>query len=283
MPSVITRGQRIGFGTEGDAGTPVLLVMGFGLSARAWAPQVPTLAEQHRVVWFDNRGIGESEPSKGPYDLRDVADDAIGVLDHLGHETAHVVGVSMGGMTAQRLAERHPSRVRSLTLIATHPGGVSPFVVPTMGGLGLFLRANTSRGDERIAALRELLYPATFRQRIALDDELARDFSADSLESFTVPAERRTLLYQLKAVLAHDGTRFLRSFDRFPTLVIRPDKDVLVRPENSDRIHRLIPRSTLVAFADAGHGVTHQEKRAVNAQLLSHFAAADRGRPAGAV
>jgi len=272
MESVVLRGQRIAFGTAGETGPVVLLVMGFGMSGRAWSPQIEGLSTDHQVVYFDNRGIGGSEPSHTPYDLTDLADDAMALLDFLGHEAAHVVGVSMGGMTAQQIALRHRARVKSLSLIATLPGGVSPQRLPTFGGLRLFLRANTSRGEERFAALRELLYPAHFRERLRLDE----DFSKDSMDSFASPADRKTLLYQLKAVLAHDATHVLRTLDDIETLVIRPDLDVLVRPVNSDRLHALLPRSTLVAFSGAGHGVTHQEKHAVNGHLRAHFSSAER-------
>jgi 3-oxoadipate enol-lactonase len=272
MESVVLRGQKIAYGTAGESGPVVLLVMGFGMSGQAWTPQIEGLSGDHRVVWFDNRGIGGSEPSHAPYDLTDLADDSMALLDFLGHASAHVVGVSMGGMTAQQIALRHRSRVKSLTLIATHPGGLSPKKLPTFGGLRLFLRANTSRGEERFAALRELLYPAHFREQLTLD----ADFSKDSMDSFASPADRKTLLYQLRAVLAHDGTRALKALADLDTLVIRPDMDVLVRPENSDRLHQILPRSTLVAFSRAGHGVTHQEKHAVNAHLRAHFSNADR-------
>jgi pimeloyl-ACP methyl ester carboxylesterase len=244
--------------------------MGFGISGRAWAPQVAELKKHHRVLIFDNRGIGESESSKTAYDFGDLADDTVALARHVGFERAHYVGVSMGGMVCQHLAVRHPAAVKSLTLIATHPGGRAHHLVPTLRGLRMFVRANTSRGDKRFAALRQLLYPPHFRADARPED----DFDGDSMEVFAVPADTVTRVNQIKAILKHDVTRDLPGVTA-PTLVVRPGADVLVRPRNSDRIHARLPYSRLLRFDDAGHGVTHHKARELNAALLEHFAAAD--------
>ena len=87
--------MKIFYKSSGE-GTPVLLVMGFGMSSNAWAPQVRDLEKHHRVIRFDNRGVARSGRVTAPYRLMDLARDAIGVLDVEGIERAHVVGVSMG-------------------------------------------------------------------------------------------------------------------------------------------------------------------------------------------
>jgi pimeloyl-ACP methyl ester carboxylesterase len=262
--------QRFWYEIHGDAGTPVVLIMGFGISGRAWAPQVEGLKAHHRVVIFDNRGIGQSETSKTPYGFSDLADDTVGLMDHLGFERAHVVGVSMGGMIAQHLALRHPGRLQSLGLIATLPGGSLRHTVPSAQALALFLRANTSKGEARFAALRKLLYTERYLKQTTPEQH----FSASNLEVFAVPADTTTRLNQLRAVLKHDVTRDLPRV-KTPTLIVKPEDDRLVRPENSDRIAELLPHATVLRLQDAGHGVTHQHKDVVNAALLSHFARAD--------
>lgn len=264
------RGQRIWYERHGDAGSPVVLIMGFGISGRAWAPQLPALSASHRVVIYDNRGIGESETSQGAYGFADLADDTVALLDHLGFAQAHVVGVSMGGMISQHLALRHRQRVKSLTLIATFPGGSLLHALPRPRALSLFLRANTSRGAPRFAALRQLLYTDSYLARARPEEE----FSGDTLEVFSVPGDTVTRLNQLRAVVRHDLTKSLPSL-AVPTLIVKPEKDALVRPHNSDRLHRLIPRSRLLRYADAGHGVTHQCAAELNRELLEHFARVD--------
>lgn len=262
--------HRMWYEVQGSAGTPVVLVMGFGMSGRAWTPQVRALQAHHRVVIFDNRGIGESESSRVPYGFAELADDAMALLDHVGFDSAHVVGVSMGGMVSQHVALRHPARVRSLSLIATHPGGHPLRFAPTLRGLRAFLKANTSEGPARFDALRQLLYPPEFLSRFRPEDV----FDAASMERFAVPADPNTRLQQLRAVLSHDLTRRLPEL-RVPTLVVRPGKDILVKPAHSDRIAALIPGARVLRCDDAGHGVTSQCAEEVNQALLAHFADAD--------
>lgn len=262
--------HQIWYDTAGEDGVPVLLVMGFGMSGRAWAPQIAGLRERHRVAFYDHRGIGDSEVSQTPYGFQQLAADAIALMDVLEWETAHVVGVSMGGMVSQHIALRHRRRVRSLSLIATHAGGGGLKAIPTAKGLRHFVKANTSRGETRINNLRHLLYPNEF-----LD---GADFSHfGGLDDFAEPADPKTLLYQLRAIMAHNTGRELRKLKGLPTLVVKPARDLLVKPRNSDRIHRLIPGSRLLSFKDAGHAVTHQYAAEVNRHLAAHFQAAEEG------
>ncbi|MDP2344396.1 MAG: alpha/beta hydrolase [Deltaproteobacteria bacterium] len=260
------RNQRFWYELAGEHGTPVVLIMGFGISGRAWAPQVDALKQQHRVLIFDNRGIGGSAVSKVPYGFADLADDTVALMDHVGFGRAHVVGVSMGGMISQHIAIRHPARVRSLSLIATFPGGSLRHTVPPPRALQLFVRANTSRGAKRIAALRRLLYTDSFLETVRPEN----GFSAGNLEVFAVPADTTTRLNQLRAVLRHDVTRELARID-VPTLIIKPEDDKLVRPHNSERLHQLIRASTILRLVDAGHGATHQRADDVNRALMDHF------------
>ena len=251
----------------GSNGSPVLLVMGFGFSGSAWRPQVEGLQQSHRVAFYDNRGVAQSQPGPGTYALRDLASDAVALLDHLSWPDAHVVGVSMGGMIAQELALRHRHRVRSLTLIATHAGG-RVRTLPTAEGLKLFLRANSASGDARLETLMSLLYPPGH----APEASAVRALYTGGLSA---PPKKRTVLKQLAAVLQHDTRSRLHQLSGLPTLVLKPERDILVRPEHSDRIHKAIPGSTLRSFPEAGHGLTAQCASEVNQCLLTHFAAAD--------
>ena len=98
---------------------PVLLVQGLGAEKNSWNLQRAALALRHRTIAFDNRGAGRSDKPDGTYNLEQMAEDAIAVLDAAGIESAHVVGLSMGGAISQIIALKHPNRVRSLTLVAT--------------------------------------------------------------------------------------------------------------------------------------------------------------------
>lgn len=262
--------HRLWYETFGERGSPVMLVMGFGISGRAWRPQIEALRHHHQVCIFDHRGIADSEPSRTPYDFTTLSDDALALADHLGFEAPHWVGVSMGGMLCQHLAVRYPERMRSLTLIATHPGGKIREMLPTFRGLRLFIRANTQEGDKRIESLRQLLYPPSHLSSV----DPAAAFDANAMEKFARPAAGNTKKSQLRSILRHNLVRELQQLT-VPTLIVRPGQDILVRPEHSDRLHGLIPRSKMLRFDDAGHGVTGQCAKDLNAALMQHFAGID--------
>jgi pimeloyl-ACP methyl ester carboxylesterase len=257
---------RIAYEVAGD-GSPVLLVMGLGMAGAAWLPQVEALRGRHACCTFDHPGIGASAPGPALPTMQTLSAGAIAVLDALGWPSAHVVGVSMGGMVAQELALTAPDRVRSLALIATHAGG--PLRLPTREGLRLFARANTARRGDRIHALQELLYPAEYLA------SLDREALTSRMTSHIGPrADGRTLLGQLHAITRHStATRLARL--RVPTLLVRPGRDVLVRPTETDRLAQLLPHARLLRFDEAGHGVTFQMAQALNEALLSHFAEAE--------
>lgn len=248
---------------ERGAGAPVLLIMGLAARGRSWASLVPSLAGRHPVAWFDNRGVGETEARPGRYTTALFAGDAVRLMDHLGWGRAHVVGVSMGGMVAQELALRHPTRVASLSLMATHAGGLPRG--PTLRGLPDFVRSAFGRRG-RLEAMERLLFPPHFLEacdRDALRARLSHDFA---------PLAAPFLAAQVGVVLGHRTAPRLPRLAETPTLVIKPGRDRLIHPRESDRLHRLIPNSRLVTFPDAGHGLLRQSPEAVGAALLDHFA-----------
>ncbi len=245
--------------------SPVLLVMGFGMPGKMWEAQLEGLSPTHRVACYDHRGIGQSETLSGVCRIRDLAADARRVLDELGWDQAHVVGVSMGGMVAQELALAAPERLLSLSLIATHAGGPLG-IVPTLQGLKLFARANLLPEKDRPKALVDLLYPPVYRSQVKL--ELLSDRLQAGLKS---RAEPKTLRSQLFAVVTHDTRRRLDQI-RTPTLVVKPEQDLLVRPRHSELLLARIPGARLLSLPEAGHGCVFQCAKRVNAALLEHFA-----------
>src|ERR1700676_1629689 len=122
MAFVENQGARIYWDEQGQ-GEPVLLIMGLGYPSAMWYRIRPTLAASYRTISLDNRGPGLSDTPPGPYPIRQMASDAAAVLEAAGVESAHVFGVSMGGMIAQEFALQYPKRVRSLILGCTAAGG----------------------------------------------------------------------------------------------------------------------------------------------------------------
>lgn len=266
MTGVTDGSPRIAFTRHGDRGPRVLMIMGMGMRGRVWRPQVEELSRDHRLVTFDNRGVGDSEEAPGAWGMKDMAGDALRVMDAAGWDRAHVVGVSMGGMIAQELALAAPSRVTSLTLIATHAGGPSSRVPPLRGVRG-FLQVNLLPPEERHHALAYLLYPADYL-RVADRGAMARRME-EQLGSRPSP---RTRLGQLRAVMTHDTRSRLASL-RMPVQTIRAGRDGLVSPREQARLASLVPGDDDVLYDFAGHGLIFQCARAINARLRRWFAA----------
>jgi len=118
MPRARVGELELFYDTDG-AGEPVLLLMGLGGEHHAWDLMRPELARRHRLVLLDNRDAGASDEARGAYGLDDMATDVLGVMDALGIDRFHVVGASMGGAIAQRLALQAPTRVATLVLCST--------------------------------------------------------------------------------------------------------------------------------------------------------------------
>jgi 3-oxoadipate enol-lactonase len=226
-------------------GEPVLLVMGLGMNATGWWRTVPVLAERFRVIAFDNRGVGRSPRPPGPYTAAQLADDAVAVLDAAGERSAHVYGISLGGMIAQEIALRHPGRVRSLVLGATTPGG--PKSVPAAPEVQAFARLREQLPAEiAVWASVPINYgPATRRGH---GDRIA----ADIAQRLRYPIEPEPYAAQLAAALGHD------TYDRLAdikarTLVVHGDADVLVPSGNGDILADRIPGAELQVLPGAGH------------------------------
>ncbi|MEM6958646.1 MAG: alpha/beta fold hydrolase [Myxococcota bacterium] len=267
MPRTVSQ-PAIAYETHGERGPRVLLIMGFSMRGALWRPQLEGLKGDHQLASFDHRGLGDSASSGRLWTMATFAEDALRVCDALDWETAHVVGVSMGGMIAQELALRAPKRVRSLSLIATHPGGGPLSFLPPTEGLGLFLRAQMP-GDGRIDAIRRLLYPAAYLatcDRAALNERMRNQLMR--------PVPRQTLIRQLIAISRHDTRARLSSLE-MPTLIVKPSLDLLVPPQGSDRLAKAIPHARLVVLEDAGHGAIFQRASAVNDAVRRNIHEAD--------
>lgn len=254
---------RIAWTQHGDGGSPVLMIMGFAMRGVVWQPQLAALSAHHRVVTYDNRGIGDSEGDGRLWTMAELADDARRVLDAAGFDRAHVVGASMGGMIAQELALRHPGRVASLSLIVTHGGGRGT----RPSGQGLVTLAQTLAGSRqrKIEALERLLYPPEYLASVDRDA-----FRAQLRTRTGYQPSRRVLAGQLAAVARHATLDRLGAIDA-PTLVVRAGRDILLHPDHSHRLVAAIPGARLLDFPEAGHGVIHQCAAPLNAALLGHF------------
>jgi pimeloyl-ACP methyl ester carboxylesterase len=132
-------------------GDPLLLIMGYRGSSYMWGEELlQLLSRDFQVIIFDNRGTGKSDKPNAIYTIPMMADDAAGLLQHLGMPRAHVFGVSMGGMIAQELALRHPKRVDRLTLGCTTCGGPQCHCRPCSRSQNAAAASSTRDGNGRL-------------------------------------------------------------------------------------------------------------------------------------
>ncbi|MCA9522733.1 MAG: alpha/beta fold hydrolase [Myxococcales bacterium] len=226
-------------------GPPVLLIMGLGASRQLWKPQIDGLREHFTLIPFDNRGVGDSSVPRKPFTLEDMARDAKAVLDAVGIERAHVVGVSLGGMIAQHLALLFPEVVERLVLCVTTPG--ARYALPSVDVLETLL-INRGRSPRQIARdnLRLLFTPET----LVAQPHIEREFVELTLANL---APLRGFVLQAAATVSHDTLARLDRI-RHPTLVLHADRDELVPLKNGELLHLHLPNSRFVILEGSAHG-----------------------------
>jgi 3-oxoadipate enol-lactonase len=267
MAHVDVNGTPIYWDARGR-GEPLLLIMGLGATSDWWHRVAPILAEDYRVILFDNRGVGRSGVPAGPYAIATMAADAAAVLDAAGVESAHVFGASMGGYIAQELALGHPSRVRSLILGCTSCGGRDAVIAAAEVRSTLAAVATMPREQGRRAMAPFIYAPATSPARIQEDLAIAvaATFSAEGY------------LSQLQGIRSWPGTFSRLKSIAVPTLVIHGECDGLVPPENGRILAREIPAARLVMLPSASHlFITDQPEPAIHA-VRSFLADVTTGR-----
>jgi pimeloyl-ACP methyl ester carboxylesterase len=234
------------FHQRGGAGEPLLLVQGMSGTHLSWGePFVEALAADFDVARYDHRGIGRSAAVTDPFSIADLADDAAGVLDALGWESAHVLGISMGGMVAQELALRRPERIRTLALGCTYCGG--PGSAPAPDATVQRLSAGMTSGDREraIRTMFDVNVSTAFAERDGAYDAFRAMAKA-------LPAPLPVIMLQMQAIAQHDTSARLPSLD-LPTLVVHGDADAMLPVQNGRLIAELIPRARLEILEGVGH------------------------------
>ncbi len=263
MPHAKVDGFELYYEVHGE-GFPLVLIRGVGSTADNWYMQVPAFAPSYRVVIFDNRAIARSGDPGGEFSMKDLAADLAGLLDTLGLERAHVLGLSLGGMVAQEFALTYPERMAGLVLCATHPGGEQ--VVPAAPEIiDIFARLIATGSEEAMAeAATALFAPATLANR---PDVLEPYYEVGA--RFEVPAE--VMIRQFSAVQGFSSWEWLPSLSA-PTLVLTGDQDALIPPVNSENLASRIPDAELVVIEGGGHQVLIEQPQACNQAILDFLA-----------
>jgi 3-oxoadipate enol-lactonase len=245
MPKARVGNLELNYERSGT-GEPLLLIQGMSASHMAWGrPFSALLEEQFEVIVFDNRGIGLSTRVAEQFSIAEMAGDTAALLDALEVESAHVIGVSMGGMIAQELALAHPERLRSLTIGCSYCGGEGSALMDPADFQGLVAAMGSGNQDRVLEAMYELNLSPGFRAE-------ASRFAEFTTMATALPAPRETIGLQLQAIFAHDISSRLPGL-RLPTLVIHGTVDRVLPVANGRRIAALVPGSRLEVYDEVGH------------------------------
>jgi pimeloyl-ACP methyl ester carboxylesterase len=253
-------------------GEPLLLIEGLGYSSWMWFKQIPDFSKEYKVIVFDNRGVGNTDKPESEYTIEMMADDAAGLLKALRLDSAHVLGVSMGGFIAQEMALKYPSIVKSLVLASTSSrgkdsvyGGPNPFwdtFVELWGLIPLMLEFS-GKGSNTAPVINSLdSLGLTPEKRIRQGLSLAftpQYFNTHTKEVDCIVSWRLKNLQppyawkrQFMAGVRFDATDRVHRIN-VPTLVVTGSDDRVVIPEGSKRLAERIPNSRFITIEGTGH------------------------------
>ncbi len=251
---------EVSYTEDGPADAPVVVLSNsLGATRGMWDPQVPALAERYRVVSYDTRGHGDSPSPAGPYTLDDLVDDVVALLDRLGVRRAHVAGLSLGGMTAMRLAAREPARVDRLVALATS-------AKPDPQGFLDRAAAARSGGTAPLA-------PTVVSRWLTPGYAAAHPDLVARLEAMIVAADDEGYALCCEVVAAVDLREDLARITA-PTLVVSGAEDPALPPPHQQAIADGIAGSSLVSVSPGAHLPNLEQPLEVTGALLGHLDAA---------
>jgi 3-oxoadipate enol-lactonase len=262
--AIASDGIRLHYDVSGRRdGEPVLMIQGLGVDSRGWALQRLAVARQYRAIVFDNRGVGRSDKPNGDYDLEQMADDALAVLDAAGYESAHVMGASMGGVIAQILAVRYPHRVRSVVVACT-------------ACRHLQWRRELLEDWAAVAETQGMRSFAAKNLRWLVGSRSLRRFwpAFGVLTPIAISAPAHAFVAQVHAILdMDDSLRVLLPSVTAPALVLVGSQDILTPQADAEELAELIPGAELAVVQGGAHGFLVEQFATFNRLVLDFLAA----------
>jgi len=267
MPKANVNGININYSVQGN-GEPLVLIMGYSADRNGWMFQTRAFKKYYRVITFDNRGVGKTDKPGGAYSTKMMADDTIGLMDHLGIKKAHVLGVSMGGQAAQAVAINYPERVNKLVLGCTYAGrNEASRLAPEFSrafGYGEDYTEDELRSGARSTPILKIT-----------DTICSLSFNRPLFRLIFIPLMKiqfrlngnTGLLGQLQATLDHNTLDNLPAV-KVPTLVITGTKDRVFKPSSSDVIAKLLPNAKLVKVEGGSHAFFMEMSGRFNKEVL---------------
>ncbi len=244
-------------------GEALLLVAGLGNDLKSWAFQTPDFAKKYRVVTFDNRGSGNTKAPDSGYSIEMMADDTAGLMDALGIDRAHVLGVSMGGYVAQELALRHPERTKSLVLATT---SIGPYTLESS-----VLRAWAAGALKGVSPRTFFLIMLPFMfNDMCFEDPAVLQMAVDIIAAHSsMPAH--VLTCQMTACVRHNARGRIGRIS-VPTLVLAGKEDVFVPMALSEELASSILGARLKVLDGGGHGFNTAIPEKFNRAVLEFLA-----------
>lgn len=251
MPFEEINGNQIYYEVHGD-GHPIFMIQGLSANTEWWDPRlIEGLAEDYKVIAFDNRGAGRSESPDQGYSIKDLADDVSALMEALRVSSANVLGISMGGMIAQELVLNYPGKVEDLVLLSTNCGGTKSVQADEEILESLYIDRSSMSDEEIIEETIPLLFTQEF---------------IDNNPDFVELAKQRLMKNIIPEVDFNRQIEAIMNFDTYDrlfqiesrTLILHGKKDILIPPENGEILNEAIPNSRLVYFENSAHGLMEE-------------------------
>jgi len=263
MPRANVGDIELFYQVHGD-GFPLLLIQGYSGGHDAWFFQTRAFKKYYKVIVFDNRGIGKTQRSPIPYTVKTMADDAVGLLNHLGIERAHILGMSLGGIVAQEVAINYPEKVEKLVLVCTTTGedeitNMHPDMLKAMG----------LKGGDTQPELRSLDFGKTTTAIVSLafNKPLYRLINVPLVKLYMKRVDMEGLIQQMEAVVGHSTSDRISTI-KAPTLVLTGTEDRVVSPHSSEEIAGRIPAARLVKLEGGSHAFFLEMRNEFNKEVL---------------
>ncbi len=252
MPKVKVNDANLYYEMLGD-GFPLLMIQGLSENVYWWdRPMIEELAKHFKTVIFDNRGVGRSDNLDGDVSVDLMAADALGLMDALNINQAHILGHSLGGMIAQDIALKFPERVKKLVLCSTSCGG-SKAELPSIETQRLL--AKFSRKKHTRDLVEEGMHHIFTKEFMDQNSEFMKKKVDDIL---IIPTGPTTFKAQMGAWMRYNSCRKLKGLN-VPTLIIHGKEDILVPPRNGAILAERIPSAEIVYFSGNAHLIHTEE------------------------
>jgi pimeloyl-ACP methyl ester carboxylesterase len=268
MAQANVNGVRLFYKVQGQ-GEALVLIPGLGAGHTAWFRQLHAFKKHYKVITFDPRSIGRSDRPKQLYGFKALADDVVGLMDHLAIKRAHILGQSLGGLVAQEVAIDYPDRVLKLVLVSSTVAGgdTNPTNPALMEALGYaegpteidFSKVDTRRTMNAVIGM-------------SFNKMLYRKAMQFLSRFFVKPEMFDGLSDQLRAISGHNTVDRLHLI-KAQTLVITGAEDRIVSPHSSEVLADKIPNAKLIMVKDGSHGFNVEMTSRFNREVLDFLRA----------